>query len=81
MEEDLVIKKLHLNLNSNYIWILILFSQIFQIYFWDDIDSNNFKVNVNEFEYKLDLPDRLSDVVSERSLKEICTKNLNQIVF
>ena len=50
--------------------------------FWDDIDSNCFEVNVNAFESKLEQPDRLSDnVVSERSLKKIGTKNLNRIVL
>ena len=41
----------------------------------DDIYSNCFEVNVHECESKLDMPDRLSDVASERSLKIIRTKN------
>ena len=45
------------------------------------IDLNCFEVNVNDYESKLDLPDRLSHVVSERSLKEISAKNLNRIVL
>ena len=45
------------------------------------IDLNCFEVNVNDYESKLDLPDRLSHVVSERSLKEIRAKNLNRIVL
>ena len=49
--------------------------------FWDDIDSNCFEVNVHECESKLDIPDRLSDVVSERSLKVISKKNPNRIVL
>ena len=45
-------------------------------------DSNCFEVIVNECKSKLEQTDRLSDnVVSERSLKEIRTKNLNQIVL
>ena len=45
------------------------------------IDLNCFEVNVNDDESKLDLHDRLSHVISERSLKEIRTKNLNRIVL
>ena len=48
--------------------------------FWDYIDSNCNEVNFNECESKIDLLDHLSDVASERSLKETRSKNLNQIV-
>ena len=47
--------------------------------FWDDIDSNCFEVNVHECESKLDIPNRLSDLVSERSLKAIRAKISNRI--
>ena len=50
--------------------------------FWDDTDSNCFKVYVIECESKLEQPDPLSDnVVSDKSLKEIRIKNLNRIVL
>ena len=50
--------------------------------FWDDTDSNCFKVYVVECESKLEQPDPLSDnVVSDKSLKEIRIKNLNRIVL
>ena len=45
------------------------------------INSNCFEVNVNECVSKPHLPDCLSDLVSERSLEEIRTKDLNQIVL
>ena len=51
-------------------------------FFWDDTDSNCFKVYVIECESKLEQPDPLSDnVVSDKSLKEIRIKNLNRIVL
>ena len=80
MEEHLGIKKLHLNKKGNSL-LGNNFLKHLRYTFWDDIDSNCFEVNVNECESELDLPDHLSDVVSERSLKEICTKNLNRIVL
>ena len=40
-----------------------------------------FSSNVHECESKLDISDRLSNVVSERSLKVIRTKNPNRIVL
>ena len=47
--------------------------------FCDDIDSNCFEVNVHGCESKLDIPDRLSDVVSKRSLKVIRAKILIEL--
>ena len=80
MEEHLGIKKLHLNKKGNSL-LANNFLKYLRSAFWDDIDSNCFEVNVNECESKLEQPDHLSDVVSERSLKEFCTKNLNRIVL
>ena len=80
MEEHLGIKKLHLNKKGNSL-LANNFLKYLRSTFWDDIDSNCFEVNVNECESKLNLPDRLSNVVSERSLKEIRTKNLNWVVL
>ena len=80
MEEHLGIKKLHINKKCNYL-LANNFRKYLRSIFWDDIDSNCFEVNVNECESKLDLPDCLSDVVPERSLKEIRTKSLNRIAL
>ena len=80
MEEHLGIKKLHLNKKGNSL-LANNFLKYLRSTFWDDIDSNCFEVNVHECESKLDIPDRLSDVVSERSLKVIRTKNPNRIVL
>ena len=80
MAEHLGIKKLHLNKKGNSL-LANNFLKYLRSTFWDDIDSNCFEVNVNECESKLNLPDRLSNVVSERSLKEIRTKNLNWVVL
>ena len=80
MEEHLGVKKLHLNKKGNSL-LANNFLKYLRSTFWDDIDSNCFEVNVNECESKLNLPDRLSNVVSERSLKEIRTKNLNWVVL
>ena len=80
MEEHLDIKKLHLNRKGNSL-LTNNFLKYLRSTFWDDIDSNCFEVNVHECESKLDIPDRLSDVVSERSLKVIRTKNPNRIVL
>ena len=77
IEEHLGIKKLHLNKKCN----SLLANKYMRSTFWDDIDSNCFEVNVDECESKHDIPDRLSDVASERSLKAIRTKNLNGIVL
>ena len=79
MAEHLGIKKLHLNKKGNSL-LANNFLEYLRSTFWDDIDSNCIKVNVYECESKLDIPDCLSDVVSDRSLKVICTKNPNQIV-
>ena len=79
MAEHLGIKKLHLNKKGNSL-LANNFLKYLRSTFWDDIDSNCFEVNVHECESKLDIPDCLSDVVSDRSLKVICTKNPNQIV-
>ena len=76
MKEHLGIKKLHLNKKGNSL-LADNFLKYSRSTFCNDIDSKCFEVNVNECESKLDLPDRLSDVVSERSLKEISAKNLN----
>ena len=80
MAEHLGIKKLHLNKKGNSL-LANNFLKYLRSTFWDDIDSNCFEVNVHECESKLDIPDRLSDVVSERSLKVIRTKNPNWIVL
>ena len=45
-----------------------------------DTDSKSFELNDNEYESKLGQGDPLSDnLASDRSLKEICMKNLNWI--
>ena len=45
-----------------------------------DTDSKRFELNDNEYESKLGQGDPLSDnLASDRSLKEICIKNLNRI--
>ena len=80
MEEHLGVKKLHLNKKGNSL-LANNFLKYLRSTFWDDIDSNCFEVNVHECESKLDIPDRLSDVVSERSLKVIRKKNPNRIVL
>ena len=77
IEEHLGIKKLHLNNKGN----SLLANKYMRSTFWDDIDSNFFEVNVHECESKIDIPNRLSGVVSERSLKAIRTKNPNGIVL
>ena len=74
MEEHLGVKKLHLNKKGNFL-LVNNFLKYLRSTFWHDIDSNCFEVNVHECEFKLDLPDRLSGVVSERILKVIRTKN------
>ena len=73
MEEHLGIKKLHLHKKGNSS-LAKNFLKYLRSTFWDDIDSNCFEVNVNECESKLDLPYRLSNVASEKSLEEIRTK-------
>ena len=78
MEEHLGIKKLHLNKKGNTLLANNFFKYL-RSTFWDDIDSNCFKVNVHECESKLDIPDRLSDVVSEWILKEIRKKILIEL--
>ena len=80
MEEHLGINKLNLNKKGNSLLANNSLKYL-RSTFWDDIESNCFEVNVHECESKLDIPDRLSDVVSERSLKSIRTKNPNRIVL
>ena len=80
MEKHLGIRKLHLNKKGNSL-LANNFLKYLRSTFWDDIDSNCFGINVHEYESKLDIPHRLSDAVSERSLEVIRTKNPNRIVL
>ena len=76
----MAIKKLHLNKKGNYL-LASNFLKYLRSTFWNNIDSNCSEVNVHECESKLDIHDRLSDVVSKTSLKVIHTKNPNRIVL
>ena len=78
MEEHLGIKRLNLNKKGNSL-LANNFLEYLRSTFWVDIDSNCIEVKVYECDSKLDIPDCLSDVVSERSLKVICTKNPNEL--
>ena len=80
MEGYLGIRKLHLNKKSNSL-LANNFLKYLRSTFWDHVGSNCFEVNVHEYESKLDIPHRLSDAVSERSLEVIRTKNPNGIVL